>query len=132
MAIGETITQSKSMITSSNSFNIPQSYKTNKNSTTDGRTGQLVARQQRIERWVYQGRSSSSNNTITTTAAALGTAAAQKRSESSFTQTGRKLDIQLLYLSEQRQKVIEQRNFDQKLFANKQALRHKDDQNILK
>ena len=104
----------------------------NKNPNVPARMGHLLARKHRIERWAYKGRSSSITDTATTASAALGTVSAQKRSESTYSQEGRKLNMQLLQISEQRQKTIEQRNFDQKLFANKQALKHKDNQNVLR
>ena len=132
MAIDETITRPKSMIASTSNSNTTQYDKTPKNASAPTRMGHLLARKQRIERWAYKGRSSSRGNTVTLTSAALSTPSAQKSSERSFSLSNRKLDIQLMQLSEQRQKTIEQKDFDQKLFANKQALRHKDDPNILK
>ena len=104
----------------------------NQQSTAPTRMGYLLARKHRIEHWAYKGRSSSISDTATMASAVLGTQSAQKRSESSYSQAGRVLNIRLLQLSEQRQKVIDQNNFDQKLFANKQALKYKDNQNLLR
>ncbi|CAF2865474.1 unnamed protein product [Rotaria sp. Silwood2] len=132
MAIDETITRPKSMIASTHSFTKIAYDKTNKSAHVPTRLGHLLVRKQRIERWAFKERSSSTSNTATTTSASLGTVSAQKRSESTYSQIGRKLNIHLLQLSEQRQKVIERRNFDQKLFANRQALKHKDNPAVLK
>lgn len=128
MAIDETITRPKSMIVSKHSSTMAEHEKSN----IPVRMGHLLARKHRIERWAYKGRSSSISDTATITSAALGTVSAQKRSESSYTQSGRVLNIHLLQLSEQRQKAIERNNFDQKLFANKQALKYKDNVNVLR
>ncbi len=122
MAVDETETRPRSTSVSTD----------HSNSNLPGRLGYLLARKQRIERWAYKARSSSISDTATTASATLGAASAQKRSESSYSQAGRKLNIRLLQLSEQRQKTIDQRNFDQKLFANKQALKHKDNQSVLR
>jgi hypothetical protein len=132
MAIDETVTRPKSMSGSTNHSGMTEDDNANKNSNAPDRMGHHLARKHRIERWAYKGRSSSITDTATTASAALGTVSAQKRSESSYSQAGRKLNIHLLQLSEQRQKTIEQRNFDQKLFANKQALKYKDNQNVLR
>ncbi|CAF1061134.1 unnamed protein product [Didymodactylos carnosus] len=94
------------------------------------RSAQLNARKVRIERWARKGRSISINSSAS--AAAIGGLANQKRSESTFIQTGKLLDVQLIQLAEQRQKTIETMNFEQKLFANKQALHLKDNQAILR
>jgi len=128
MAIDETITRPKSMILSTHSSTMTGHEKPN----VPPRLGYLLERKNRIERWAYKGRSSSIHDTATMASAALGKVSAQKRSESSYSQSGRILNIHLLQLSEQRQKVIEQNNFDQKLFANKQALKYKDNQNVLR
>jgi hypothetical protein len=130
MAIDETITRPKSMIVSSQTSNLTEHDNTNQNSNIPVRMGYLLARKQRIERWAYKGRSSSIRDTATTSSAALKTDTAQKRSESTYSQSGRLLNIHLLQLSEQRQKIIERHNFDQKLFANKQAIKHKDNQSV--
>ncbi|CAF0858330.1 unnamed protein product [Rotaria sordida] len=132
MAIDETITKPRAMTASTHSFTMAQNDKINKNSDIPRRLGHFLVRKQRIERWAYKGRSLSISDTAKTTSASLGTISVQKRSESSYSQIGRKLDIHLLQLGEQRQKVIERRNFDQKLFANKQALKHKENPAILK
>ncbi|CAF1158148.1 unnamed protein product [Adineta steineri] len=89
------------------------------------------ARKQRIESWASKRQNSINRGIATAASTLLGTAAAQKRSESSFTQANRMLNVHLLQLSEERQKIIEQRTFDQKLFANKQAIKHKDNQVVL-
>jgi hypothetical protein len=128
MAIDENITRTKSMSAST----VIEHDETNRTSTAPARMGHLLARKQRIEHWAYKGRSSSTSDTATTASAALGTVSAQKRSESTYSQAHRVLNIELLQLSERRQKIIERNNFDQKLFANKQALKHKDNQNILR
>ncbi|CAF3420303.1 unnamed protein product [Rotaria sp. Silwood1] len=132
MAIDETIAKPKPMTASTHNFSMTQNDNTNKSSHTSQRVGHLLVRKQRIERWAYKGRSSSIGNTATTTSASLATISAQKRSESTYSQIGRKLNSNLVQLSEQRQKVIERRNFDQKLFANRQALKHKDNPAILR
>lgn len=125
MTIDETITRAKSAGASTETEH-------ENNSTVPARMGYLLARKNRIERWAYKGRSSSTSDTATTASANLGTVSAQKRSESSYSQAGRVLNLRLLQLSEQRQKIIDRNNFDQKLFANKQALKYKDNQYLLK
>ncbi len=130
MAVDETIPRSKSMIVSTRSSTMTEHDKTNEHSNIPLRSTYLLARKHRIERWAYKERSSSIAGSATTSSAALGTLSAQKRSESSYSQSGRVLNIHLLQLSEQRQKTIERNNFDQKLFANKQALKHKDNLGI--
>lgn len=95
------------------------------------RMGHLIARKTRIERWAYQSsRSASSKDRDSTTSLSLQNPVTQKRSESLFSQNDRKLRMHLLQLSDQRQKVIDHHNFDQKTFANKQALKHKDNPHI--
>jgi hypothetical protein len=128
MAIAEIITRPKSASATTRI----EDEKRNRNSTVPARTSHLLARKHRIEQWAYKGRSSSVTDTATTASAALGTLSAQKREESSYSQAGRVLNVHLLQLSEQRQKIIERNNFDQKLFANKQAIKHKDNQNVLR
>ena len=92
---------------------------------SSARPAHLGAREQRIKRWAQTGRTGSVGTRTTPTSAALRTTVLQRRSESLFTQANRTLHTHLLHLSEERQKTIDQRNFDQKLFANKQALKHK-------
>jgi hypothetical protein len=131
MAIDETMTRPKSMILSTRNSTMTEPDKSN----VPARSGYLLARKHRIEHWAYKGRSLSISDAATAAteaSAASGKISAQKRSESSYSQSGRILNIHLLQLSEQRQKAIEQNNFDQKLFANKQALKYKDNQNILR
>ncbi|CAF1228590.1 unnamed protein product [Adineta steineri] len=67
--------------------------------------GQGLIRKQRIERWVNK--------------------------ENTFFQVDRVLNTKLFQLGEQREKLIKQHNYHQKIFANKQALRHKDNESIL-
>lgn len=126
------IDEPKSTSISTRSSSMTEHEKTNQIYHAPGRLGQHISRKQRIERWAYKGRSSSINDTAKTASAALGSISAQKRSESTYTQAGRVLNMQLLQLSEQRQKIIERNNFEQKLFANKQALKYKDNQNVLR
>ena len=132
MAIDETIPRPKSSSASPRRSAMTEQEKKAPNPTASARSGYLLARKHRIERWAYRGRSSSVNDTANTASASLGTFSAQKRSESTYSQAGRVLNIHLLQMSEQRQKVIEQNNFEQKLFANKQALKHKDNPNVLR
>ncbi|CAF3407517.1 unnamed protein product [Rotaria socialis] len=132
MAIDEVITKSKSMSESTSNFNMPQNDKRNKGSNLPARMGYLIARRHRIERWAYDGRSTSISARSSTTSATIGSISGQKRSESSFSQIDRKFNLDLVQLSEQRQKVIERRNFDQKIFANKQAIKYKENPAILK
>ena len=132
MAVDDSVKRAQSMSASTHRSTRTASERDNPKSATPVRSGHLLARKHRIERWAYSGRSSSTNDTTTTTSVGLGTLSAQKRSESSYSQVGRILNIQLLQLSEQRQKLIERNNFDQKLFANKQALKHKNNPNILR
>lgn len=73
-------------------------------------------RKQRIERWVHKDRREHLSE------ASDGMACPMKR----------RLNAHVYQLGEQRQRLIEQSNFDQKLFANKQAVRHKDNQPILR
>lgn len=108
-------------------MNMTERYK-----TTPNRPGQLSVRKQRIERWAYKGRSKSMNAKAMGSSAVLETSLLQKRAESSLFQAERQLNIELLQLGEQRDKLIEQVNFEQKLFANKQALKQKDNQEILR
>lgn len=126
MAIDQTATRSKSMTSSTHSFDSVLPDKITQIFDASGRVSHLVARKHRIERWAFKGRSASITDSSVAASAALGMSPGQKHSERSYSQIGRKLDLHLLQLSEQRQKVIERRNFDQKLFANKQALKHKD------
>lgn len=100
--------------------------------TTPTRPGHLSIRKQRIERWVYKGRSVSMSSKAIGSSNALGTSLIQKRAESSLFQTERQLNMYLFQLGEKRDKLTERVNFEQKLFANKQALRHKNNQEILR
>lgn len=88
------------------------------------RPGHLMARKQRIERWALTART----KTIRSTSASL----AQKRSESALFQEDRRLRMELYRLGEEREKLLERFNFDQKLFANKQALKYKDNPEVLR
>jgi siderophore synthetase component len=90
------------------------------------RPGQLSVRKQRIERWAYKGRNDSSNDKAIRSSALLGSSLIEKKSESSFIQEDRRLNMDLYQLGQQREKLLKQHNFDQKLFAAKQAIRHKD------
>jgi hypothetical protein len=94
------------------------------------RPGQLSVRRQRIERWAYKGRNTSSNDKAMRSSALLGTSLIEKKSESSFIQADRRLNMDLYQLGQQREKLLERNNFDQKLFANKQALRHKENEDF--
>ena len=132
MDVDDNVRRAKSMSASTRSSTKAESEKANQQSTVSTRLGYLLARKHRIERWAFTGRNSSNNDTANTTSASLGASSAQKRSESSYSQAGRVLNIQLLQLSEQRQKLIDQNNFDQKIFANKQALKHKDNPIVLR
>lgn len=132
MAVDDNVKRAKSMSVSSHRSSKVGAEKGNQKSTAPARLGYLLARKQRIERWAYDERNSTSNDTANITSASLGISSAQKRSESSYSQAGRILNIRLLQLSEQRQKLIDQNNFDQKIFANKQALKHKDNPIILR
>lgn len=87
-------------------------------------------RKQRIERWAYENRDRSMHEQILQSSTASGTSVEQQRAESSFIQADRRLKVELYRLGEQREKSLEQHNFNQKLFANKQALRHKDNPDI--
>jgi hypothetical protein len=104
----------------------------NKISATPTRPSQLSIRKQCIERWAYRGRSVSINDKATQSSASLEGSLSQKRSETVLFQSDRRLNTHLFQLGEQRQKLIERHNFDQKLFANKQAIRHKDNQTVLR
>ncbi|CAF0964566.1 unnamed protein product [Rotaria sordida] len=86
-------------------------------------SGQTSIRRQRIERWINKDRSTSiiNNKKIRSS----------KQSDNTLFQTDRHLNVELFQLGEQREKFIEQCNFDQKLFANKQALLHKKNPMIL-
>jgi hypothetical protein len=94
------------------------------------RPGQLSVRRQRIERWAYKDRNISNNDKAMRSSALLGTSLIEKRSESSFIQAGRRLNMDLYQLGQQREKLLERNNFEQKLFANKQALRHKENEDF--
>ncbi len=109
----------------------PSMTQRDKMSTTSAHMNHLLARRQRIEVWASRGRSSSIHTTASAASVLLKSVSAQRRSESTFTQASRTLDLQLLQLSEQRQKIIERRTFDQKIFANKQALKYKDNPAVL-
>ena len=130
MAIDETIPPSHSTFSSNSQGSMRDAQTAAR--TPPARLGHLLARQQRINRWAYRGRSSSITSSALTSASTLNNESSQKRSESLFSQTTRKLHIRLLQMSEQRQKVIDQHNFDQKLFANKQALKHKENPAVLR
>lgn len=130
MAIDETIKRPKSMNVSSRNVNTTNNDNKSKNPTLPPRASYYLARKNRIERWAFEGRSSSISDRPSSTA--LGTGSEPKGAENTLSQSGRLLSINLIRLSEQRQRLIEQRNFDQKLFANKQALKHKDNISILK
>ncbi|UJR22172.1 hypothetical protein I4U23_025236 [Adineta vaga] len=69
------------------------------------RSSQVLIRKQRIERWIQK--------------------------ENSFSQSNRLLQMQLHQLGDQREKLIERHNYNQKLFINKQAIRFKDSEPIL-
>lgn len=51
---------------------------------------------------------------------------------SSISQVKHRFDQELYQLGELRQRTIEQNNFNQKLFANKQAMKHKENPSILR
>lgn len=87
-------------------------------------------RKQRIERWAYENRNQSIHEQILQSSTAAGTSLEQQRAASSFIQADRRLKVELYRLGEQREKSLEQQNFNQKLFANKQALRHKENPEI--
>lgn len=132
MAVDDNVRRAKSMSASTRCSTKVELEKGNQNSAAPARLSYLLARKHRIERWAYTGRNSSNNDTANTTSASLGASSVQKRSESSYSQAGRVLNIRLIQLSEQRQKLIDQNNFDQKIFANKQALKHKDNPIVLR
>ncbi|CAF0945925.1 unnamed protein product, partial [Adineta ricciae] len=72
------------------------------------RSSQISVRKQRIERWIQKD-----------------------PLENSFSQSNRLLRMGLLRLGDQREKLIERHNYNQKLFVNKQAIRYKDNESIL-
>jgi hypothetical protein len=92
------------------------------------RSGQLSVRRQRIERWVHKDRSLLINDKATQSLTSI----IEKPTESAFFRSDRLLHTHLFQLAEQREKLIEQHNYHQKLFANKQALRHKDNEAVLR
>ncbi|CAF3332523.1 unnamed protein product [Rotaria socialis] len=95
------------------------------------RTITLPLRRQRIERWVNKGRyTSTRKDEELRSSTTLRTSSRPNRSEIALLQADRRLNIQLFQLGKQRQKFIDRRNYDQKLFATKQVLRHKDNQAI--
>ena len=73
------------------------------------RSSQTSVRKQRIERWIQKD-----------------------PLENSFSQSNRLLRMKLLQLGDKREKLIERHNYNQKLFVNKQAIRYKDNESILK
>ena len=85
------------------------------------RPSHLNVRKQRIEYWAFSNRTKTNHCTAT-----LGAALMEKRSESALFQDDRRPRLELYRLGEEREKLLERVNFDQKLFANKQALKHKD------
>ncbi|CAM4809004.1 unnamed protein product [Rotaria magnacalcarata] len=94
-------------------------------------TIKLPLRRQRIERWINKGRhTSTTNGKELQSSTTLRTSSRSNRSEIALLQADRRLNIQLFQLGKQRQKFIDKRNYDQKLFATKQVLRHKDNQSI--
>jgi hypothetical protein len=105
---------------------------TKRHKTAPIRPGQLSIRRQRIECWAYKGRNTSISNQVLRSSATLKTSLIQKRSENSLFQADRRLNMYLYQLGEEREKLLERYNFDQKLFANKQALLHKDNQDMIK
>ena len=98
------------------------------NSISAVRLGHLSGRKQRIECWASQRTNLTQHGTASATTTLLGTASAQKRSESSYKQTNRLLNVQLIQLGMERQSTIDQRTFEQKGFINRQTLRHKHNQ----
>lgn len=94
------------------------------------RKNPLSVRKQRIEHWAYDQRGESLQDQILQSSTAAGSSLEQRRAESSFIQADRRLKVDLYRLGDQREKALERFNFDQKLFANKQALRHKDNSEI--
>ncbi|UJR26970.1 hypothetical protein I4U23_008277 [Adineta vaga] len=102
-----------------------------KNSISSTRSDYPNGRKQRVERWASRRLNPSNHGTATAASTLLGTVSAQKRSESSYTQSNRMLNVQLIQLGMDRQNTIDQRTFDQKLFINKQALKHKHNQAMI-
>ncbi|CAF0864162.1 unnamed protein product [Adineta ricciae] len=102
-----------------------------KSSTSSVRLGYLSGRKQRIECWASRRTTPTQHSTASAATALLGTASAQKRSESSYKQTNRLLNVQLLQLGMERQNTIDQRTFEQKGFINRQTLRHKHNQAMI-
>lgn len=130
MAIDGALTNSNSTFNSNSQMNM---IEWKKKPPVPARMGHLLARKQRIEHWAYEGQSTSIGaDRARTSSVSIRSASTQKRSESVYSQSSRRLKIHLLELGEQRQKVIDQRNFDQKLFANKQALKHKENPSVLR
>lgn len=94
------------------------------------RSNPLAVRKQRIEHWAFDQQGESFHDQILQSSAAASSSLEQRRAESSFIQADHRLKVNLYRLGEQREKALERFNFDQKLFANKQALRHKDNTEI--
>ena len=102
-----------------------------KSSTSSARLGYLSGRKQRIECWASHRTNLIQHSTASATTTLLGTASAQKRSESSYKQTNRLLNVQLLQLGMERQNTIDQRTHEQKGFIIRQTLRHKHNQAMI-
>lgn len=77
------------------------------------------ARRQRIERWMSKDRSE------------IIIHDQSQSSFSSMSQVKHRFNQELYNLGELRQRAIEQNNFNQKVFANKQAMKHKENSSIL-
>ncbi|CAF1037926.1 unnamed protein product [Rotaria sp. Silwood1] len=92
----------------------------------------IPIRRQRIERWINKDRSTSiTNDKIIRSSTNLKMSLRPKISDNTLYQADRRLNTELFQLGEQREKFIEQCNFDQKVFAHKQALLHKNNHAIL-
>lgn len=90
-------------------------------------------RKQRIERWTHKARTPLNYNVKVLRAPhILNPSLTQKRAENRLFQYDRRLNVDLSQLGEQREKLIDQENFNQKLFARKQVLLHKTDDNLAK
>lgn len=131
MAIDETFTHSDSTFNTDSAPSKMSEWK--KKPPVTSRMGQLIARKQRIEHWAYGSRIQTTGSDRARSASISSRSVSQqKRSESLYSQSARKLSMHLMELGERREKVIDQHNFDQKLFANKQALKHKENPLILR
>lgn len=92
-------------------------------------SNKLPLRSQRIERWINKDRDHSlMGEKDLRSSTSLRTSKRPNRSEIALLQSDRRLHLELVELGKQREKFIKQKDYEQKLFATKQVVVHKDNQ----